>query len=146
MNIQSPKGAIKKSKVIGRGTGCGRGCTSGRGNKGQKSRSGYSRKIGFEGGQMPLARRVPKRGFNNKIFEKTYNVINISVLNKFNDGDTIDYAVLLKNKFVSKKCSYVKLLGNGELSKKINVIVDKASKEALKKVKESGGNVTLKIG
>jgi len=144
MNIKSPKGSKKKTKILGRGQGCGRGCTSGKGSNGQKCRSGYKKRIGFEGGQMPLVRRLPKIGFNNKVFEKVYNVINICDLNRFDDGDNVDYALLLKNRLVNKKCNYVKLLGNGELEKKISITVDKVAKSALKKVEEAGGTVSLK--
>ncbi len=143
MNIRPPNGALKKRKLLGRGSGTGRGCTSGRGNNGQKSRSGYSKKIGFEGGQMPLVRRVPKRGFNNKNFEKAYQIINLNDLNRYKNGDKVDYTVLLKDRLVSKKSRYVKLLANGNLTKKVHVTVDKASKIAQEAVRSIGGEVTL---
>lgn len=141
MRIRPPIGSRKRRKIVGRGPGSGLGCTSGRGNKGQKVRSGYSKKRGFEGGQMPLSRRVPKRGFNNKKFEKSYQVVNICELNRYNDGDRVDYPVLLKDRLVNKKSRYIKLLAKGELTKKVHVLVHKASKKALEAVEKVGGKV-----
>jgi len=143
MSLRPPYGAVKKRKVLGRGTATGRGCTSGRGNKGQKSRSGYKRKIGFEGGQMPLVRRLPKRGFNNSTFERKYQVINLSDLNRYKNGQKVDYEVLLKDRLVCKKTGWVKLLGKGELQKKVTVQVHKASKKAQEAVKAAGGEIQL---
>ena len=143
MKLHTPVGARKKKKIVGRGTGTGNGCTCGRGTKGQKSRSGYSRQIGFEGGQMPLARRIPKRGFNNKRFEHNYQVVNIGDLERYQDGDTINYCVLLKSRLVNKKGSSVKLLGNGKLTKKLNISVNNASKKAIEEVEKLGGKVEI---
>ena len=143
MKLHTPAGARKKKKIVGRGTGTGNGCTCGRGTKGQKSRSGYSRQIGFEGGQMPLARRIPKRGFNNKRFEHNYQVVNIGDLERYQDGDTINYCVLLKSRLVNKKGSFVKLLGNGKLTKKLNISVNNASKKAIEEVEKLGGKVEI---
>lgn len=143
MSLRPPYGAVRKRKVLGRGPGTGSGCTSGRGNKGQKSRSGYKRKIGFEGGQMPLARRLPKRGFNNSTFERKYQVINLSDLNRYKNGQKVDYEVLLKDRLVCKKTGWVKLLGKGELQKKVTVHVHKASKKAQEAVKAAGGEIQL---
>ncbi|HUT65511.1 MAG TPA: 50S ribosomal protein L15 [Spirochaetota bacterium] len=143
MSLRPPYGAVRKRKVLGRGPGTGRGCTSGRGNKGQKSRSGYKRKIGFEGGQMPLVRRLPKRGFNNSTFERQYQVINLSDLNRYKNGQKVDYEALLKDRLVCKKTGWVKLLGKGELQKKVTVLVHKASKKAQEAVKAAGGEIQL---
>ena len=143
MRLRAPVGAIKKKRIVGRGSGTGVGCTCGRGDNGQKSRSGYSRQIGFEGGQMPLARRLPKKGFNNKAFEHKFQVINIGDLSRYNDGDTIDYNILLKDRLVNKKCRFVKLLGNGELTKKVHVIVHKVSMKAREAVEKLDGKVEI---
>ncbi len=143
MNLRAPVGAAKKRKVVGRGSGTGIGCTCGRGSNGQKSRSGYSRQIGFEGGQMPLARRIPKRGFNNETFKRDFQVINVRDLNSYKDGDRVDYDTLLEKRLVNKKCTFVKLLGKGELIKKINVVVHKASGKAIEIVEKSGGTVEI---
>jgi large subunit ribosomal protein L15 len=143
MKVHAPVGAMKKRKLVGRGPGTGRGCTSGRGSNGQKSRSGYSRQIGFEGGQMPLARRLPKRGFNNEQFEHMFQIVNIGDLERFGEGERVDYDVMLKRRLVNKKGRYVKLLGKGELTKKLTVVVHKASKKALEGVQKAGGTVEI---
>jgi large subunit ribosomal protein L15 len=143
MSIKPPRGAIKQRKVLGRGSGTGRGTTCGKGTKGQKSRSGYKRKIGFEGGQMPLVRRTPKRGFNNTSFEKCYQIINISDLNRYKSGQKIDYEILLKDRLINRKSRWVKLLAKGELKKKLNIFVNKASKKAQEAVKAAGGEIHL---
>ena len=143
MNLSAPVGATRKRKVVGRGSGSGIGCTCGRGSNGQKSRSGYSRQIGFEGGQMRLARRIPKRGFNNETFKHEFQVINVRDLNCFKDGDRVDYDTLLEKRLINKKCRFVKLLGKGELTKKINVVVHKASGKAVEIVEKPGGTVEI---
>jgi len=143
MNILPPRGAVKNRKIVGRGQGTGSGCTSGRGNKGQKARSGYSWKAGFEGGQMPYARRIPKRGFNNRGFEKSFQIINLKDLSCFNDGDVVDYNALLEKKLVNRKSRFVKLLGDGELNKKLHIRVSSASKKAKEQVERAGGTVEL---
>ena len=143
MNIHAPAGATKRRKVVGRGPGCGRGCTSGRGNKGQKARSGFSQQVGFEGGQMPLARRIPKRGFRNTRFEKAFQVVNIGDLQIFGNGETVDYDALLKHGMVNKKNTFVKLLGKGDLQRKLHVRVHRASKKAVDAVEKKGGTVEL---
>ena len=134
MDISAPKGAVKRRKVLGRGPGTGKGCTAGRGTKGQKSRSGYSRTISFEGGQMPLLRRVPKRGFNNRKFQKLYQAVNICELNRYKNGDRVDFNLLLKDGLVTRKSKYVKILGKGELRKKLTVVVDKISTQEIKRI------------
>jgi large subunit ribosomal protein L15 len=143
MKLQAPVGATKKRKLVGRGQGSGRGCTSGRGSNGQKSRSGYSRQIGFEGGQMPLARRLPKRGFNNEKFEHEFQIVNIKDLERFGEGERVDYEALRKHRLVNGKGRYVKLLGEGELKKKLTVVVHKASKKAREQVEKAGGKVEI---
>ena len=146
MNLRPPMKSRRKRKVRGRGPGTGLGTTCGRGNNGQKSRSGYSRKIGFEGGQMPLVRRLPKRGFNNTRFEKNYQVLRVSDLESFKDGDVVDYKVLLDKRLVNRKNGFVKLIGGGELKKKLHVKVNGISAGAREAVEKSGGTVDLLKG
>lgn len=147
MNLSSLKpaeGSVKKSKRIGRGQGSGKGGTSTRGHKGAKSRSGYSRKIGFEGGQMPLYRRVPKFGFKN-INRVEYIAINIDVLNDLAANKNItsfDVEVLKQNGLISSN-DKVKILGRGELNATINVIAHAISNSARKAIEDKGGVVTL---
>ena len=147
MNLSSLKpaeGSVKKSKRIGRGQGSGKGGTSTRGHKGAKSRSGYSRKIGFEGGQMPLYRRVPKFGFKN-INRVEYIAINIDVLNDLAATKNItsfDVETLKQNGLISSK-DKVKVLGRGELNVKIDVTVHAVSNSARKAIEDKGGVVTL---
>ncbi|UCB46872.1 MAG: 50S ribosomal protein L15 [Spirochaetota bacterium] len=143
MKIKPPSGAIRQKKVLGRGTGTGKGTTSGKGTKGQKCRSGYKRKIGFEGGQMPLVRRIPKRGFNNSSFEKSYQIINLSDLNRYKSGQKVDYEILLKDRLVNRKNQWVKLLAKGELNKKLQISVHKVSKKAREAVEAAGGEVQI---
>ena len=131
-------GSTQVGKRKGRGIGTGNGKTAGRGHKGQKARSGGGTRIGFEGGQMPLARRVPKRGFNN-IFAKRLEAINVSALEKFEDGATVNVCDLLEKGILSK-CEYgVKVLGNGELTKKLIVRASAFSASAKEKIVAAGG-------
>jgi len=145
MNIHelSPaKGSTGVAKRKGRGHGTGNGKTSGRGHKGQKSRSGGGTRIGFEGGQMPLARRVPKRGFIN-IFAKPMTAVNLTSLNRFKSGATVDKAQLLESGILSK-CEYgVKVLGNGTLKKKLTVKASAFSETAKRKIEEAGGKAEV---
>lgn len=143
MSLRPPYGAVRKRNIVGRGSGSGNGCTCGKGTKGQKSRAGYKRKIGFEGGQMPLVRRLPKRGFNNRSFEREYQVINLRDLNRYGNGQTIDYELLLKDRLVNRKSRWVKLLAKGELKKKVYVEVHKVSKKAKEAVEAAGGEIRL---
>ncbi len=143
MSIRPPVGSSRKRKIVGRGRGSGNGCTAGRGNNGQKSRSGFSRQIGFEGGQMPLVRRIPKRGFNNTKFEKAYQAVNIQDLNRFNDGDEVGYDALLKMGLINKKARFVKLLAKGELKKKLHIRVHRASAAAKEAVEKAGGSLDI---
>ena len=131
-------GSTTAPKRLGRGVGSGLGKTSGKGHKGAKARSGGGKRPGFEGGQMPLARRLPKRGFNN-IFAKPLTAINVTALNRFEDGATVNLQVLLDSGVLTK-CPYgVKILGNGELTKKLNVKVDAVSEGAKAKIEAVGG-------
>ena len=136
-------GSTHVGKRKGRGAGTGNGKTAGRGHKGQKARSGGSVRIGFEGGQMPLARRVPKRGFNN-IFAKPLEIINLSALNAFEDGDVVTAQALL-DKGILKKCTYgYKVLGNGKLEKKLTVEASAFSKSAQEAIEAAGGKAEVK--
>ena len=135
-------GSTQVGKRKGRGPGTGNGKTAGRGHKGQKARSGGGTRIGFEGGQMPLARRVPKRGFHN-IFAKPLESVNVSALNKFEDGAVVDAAALLSAGVLSK-CSYgVKILGNGQISKKLTVRASAFSESAKEKIESAGGKAEV---
>ena len=141
-DLSPAEGSTHVNKRKGRGHGTGNGKTSGRGHKGQKSRSGGGTRIGFEGGQMPLARRVPKRGFNN-IFAKPLTAINIAALNRFPDGATVGLDELLESGVLSK-CEYgVKLLGNGALEKKLTVRATAFSESAKRKIEEAGGKAEV---
>lgn len=134
-------GSTHVDKRKGRGHATGNGKTAGRGHKGQKARSGGTR-VGFEGGQMPLARRVPKRGFNN-IFAKPLEAVNVTVLNKFEDGAVVDAQALLDAGILSK-CRYgVKFLGNGEVSKKLTVKAAAFSETAKEKIEAAGGKAEV---
>ena len=135
-------GSVKEAKRTGRGPGSGNGKTGGRGHKGQKARSGGGVRPGFEGGQMPLARRIPKRGFHN-IFAKPLEAVNVSALNKFEDGAVVDAEALLKAGILSK-CTYgVKIIGNGELSKKLTVNAAAFSEAAKQKIEAAGGKAEV---
>jgi len=141
-DLSPAEGSTHVNKRKGRGHGGGNGKTAGRGHKGQKSRSGGGTRIGFEGGQMPLARRVPKRGFNN-IFAKPLTAINVAALNRFPDETTVDAEVLLKSGVLSK-CEYgVKILGNGVLTKKLTVKVAAFSESAKLKIEAAGGKAEV---
>lgn len=136
-------GSVKDVKRVGRGHGSGNGKTAGKGHKGQNARSGGGVRIGFEGGQMPLARRIPKRGFNN-IFAKTYTVINVSDLNKFKDGTVVDTELLKASGIIKKVNDGVKVLGNGELtSKNLTVKALKFSQTAIEKIEKAGGKAEV---
>jgi len=140
-NLKPAKGSIKAGKRIGRGEGSGKGGTSTRGHKGQKSRSGYSRKIGFEGGQMPLQRRVPKFGFKN-INREEYQGINLDKLQQLvDDGkikDTVTLEVLMENR-LARKNDLIKILGRGELKAKLNITVHKFTASAKEAIEKAGG-------
>ena len=143
LNELSPAlGSKTEGKRKGRGAGTGNGKTAGRGHKGQNARSGGGVRPGFEGGQMPIYRRLPKRGFNN-IFAKKYTEINVSDLNKFEDGTVVDAALLKKAGVISKILDGVVVLGRGELTKKITVKAARVTEGAAKKIEAAGGKVEV---
>ena len=142
-NLHPAEGSTHVGKRKGRGHGTGNGKTAGRGHKGQGARSGGGVRIGFEGGQMPLSRRVPKRGFNN-IFAKPLEIINLSALNAFEDGAVVTAEVLLE-KGILNKCEYgYKVLGNGKLTKKVTVEASAFSKSAKEAIEAAGGKAEVK--
>lgn len=136
------EGSKKNSKRIGRGHGSGWGKTAGKGHKGQKARSGGSIRPGFEGGQMPLQRRVPKRGFNN-IFAKEIVAVNLSALNRFDNGAVVDTQALLDAGIVKNKFDGIKILGNGNLTKKLEVKATAFSASAKEKIEAAGGKAEV---
>jgi large subunit ribosomal protein L15 len=140
-DIKPPAGQVKKKQRVGQGMGTGRGKFSGRGAKGAKSISGYSRMRGFEGGQMPLHRRLPKRGFTN-IFRKEYAIVNLSTLDKL-AGDTFDAAKVVELGVIKKMLDGLKILANGEITRPIHVTAHIFSKAAEEKIKAAGGTVTV---
>ena len=147
MNLADVRAAYiprKKRKRVGRGPGSGKGKTAGRGTKGQQSRSGGGLPLqGFEGGQMPLYRRLPKRGFNNTIFRKVYAIVNVGQLDgAFEDGATVDADAIRAARLINEKTGPIKILGGGELSKKLNVKADRFSGSARQKIEAAGGEVS----
>ena len=143
LNELSPAaGSVKEAYRKGRGHGSGNGKTAGRGHKGQHARSGGGTRVGFEGGQMPLARRIPKRGFNN-VFAKPLTAINVAVLNRFEDGAVVDAAALIEKGIISA-CPYgLKVLSNGTLTKKITVKAAAFSESAKEKIEQAGGKAEV---
>jgi large subunit ribosomal protein L15 len=139
-NLSPKKGSNRERKRVGRGQGSGRGKTATRGHKGSKSRSGYGVRPGFEGGQMPLQRRLPKRGFNN-IFRKEYAIVQVQALETIEAGSRVDRVALIQAGLVDKRATLVKVLANGELTKSLTVAVDKVSAGARKKIEAAGGTV-----
>ena len=136
-------GSVKDAKRKGRGAGSGNGKTAGKGHKGQKARSGGGVRPGFEGGQMPLQRRIPKRGFNN-IFATNYVAINVRVLNeKFNDGDVVDAAAIKASGIIKNTKDGIKILGEGNLTKKLTVKAAAYSESAKQKIEEAGGKAEV---
>ena len=141
--LSAPEGSAKKAWRKGRGAGSGNGKTAGKGHKGQNARSGGGVRPGFEGGQIPLYRRLPKRGFNNK-FAKIYSIINVEKLNAcFNDGDTVTIEVLCEKGIISKANDGLKVLGRGEITKKITVCAAVFSAAAKEKIEAAGGKVEV---
>ena len=136
-------GATHAKKRVGRGPGSGLGKTSGRGQKGQKARSGGSINPVFEGGQLPLYRRIPKRGFSNAKFKTVYATINVEDLNRFEDGTIVNPALLKDTGLVKKQLDGVKVLGNGKLEKKLTIQANKFSESALEKIKEAGSKAEV---
>jgi len=144
MNLSTLKprpGSKHRVKRLGCGESSGHGKTSGKGHKGQKARSGGSIRLGFEGGQMPLIRRLPKRGFNNAAFKTVYAIVNVADLNAFEEGATVDEAALLEKGLIRGRYDGVKLLANGEVSKKLTVSLDKVSAAAAEKIQKAGGTL-----
>lgn len=139
-NLSPQPGSRKQKKRVGRGQGTGQGKTAGRGHKGFKARSGSGIKPGFEGGQMPLQRRLPKRGFNN-IFKKQYAILNIKDLEKFEAGTRVDRQALHAAGLIGSGDRYVKVLGNGEITKSLILVVDKVSGTARQKIEGASGTV-----
>ena len=140
--LSAPEGANKKRRIVGRGSSSGRGTTAGKGNKGQQSRSGGKTYIGFEGGQMPLYRRIAHRGFSNYPFKKEFVVVNVTVLEKkYSAGETVNKETLLAKGLISKVDALVKILGTGDLTKELTVEVDKVSASAKAKIEKAGGSV-----
>jgi len=131
----------KKAKRIGRGPGSGQGCTAGKGNNGQLARSGAKHRAWFEGGQMPLQRRLPKRGFTN-VFRREYQIVNVEQLEILEDGAQVTAQFLFEKGLIDKKTGLVKILGDGSLTKKLNITADGASKTALAKITAVGGSFT----
>lgn len=142
-SLKSVPGSTRRSKIVGRGPGSGRGKTSTRGEKGQKSRSGGKVHIWFEGGQTPLYKRLPKRGFSNKQFATRYAIINVSDLNRFNDGDVITPELLKEVGLVKKELAGIKVLGGGNLEKKLTVKANIFTNSAINKIEQTGGTVEV---
>ena len=141
--LRPSEGAFKTSKRLGRGTGSGLGKTSGKGHKGQNARSGGGVRPGFEGGQLPLFRRLPKRGFSNAMFKVEYATINVSDLEKFEDGAVVTPELLKEMGILKKQLAGVKILGNGDLTKKLTVKANKFSASAVEKIEAIGGKAEV---
>ena len=143
-NLKPRPGSRHRVKRLGIGESSGHGKTSGKGHKGQKARSGGSIRLGFEGGQMPLIRRLPKRGFNNAAFHKTYAVVNLDALNAFAKGSTVNEQLLRERNLVRGNVAGLKILGDGELKHALTIEADKVSASARQKIEGAGGSVTLR--
>ena len=141
--LSPQEGSVKSGFRKGRGAGSGNGKTAGKGHKGQNARSGGGVRPGFEGGQLPLYRKLPKRGFNNSRFGKCYSVVNVQSLNKFNDGDVVDCAALLAIGLINNALDGVKILGEGELTKKLTVKAAVFSASAKEKIEAVGGKTEV---
>ena len=141
-NLTVPAGATHKKKIVGRGSSSGWGKTSGKGHKGQQARSGGKVYAGFEGGQMPLYRRVAKKGFSNYLFKKEFYVVNLAMLEtKYSDGETVNKESLMQKGLLRKGSLYVKVLGTGDITKKLTVDVDRISASAKEKIEKAGGTI-----
>ena len=149
-NLHAPEGANKRKRIVGRGQGSGRGTTAGKGNKGQKSRSGGKSYVGFEGGQMPLYRRLAQRGFSNYPFKKSFQVVNLAEIDKrYSDGETVDEISLFEKGLIKGRkkaeiftaASPVKILGNGDLTKKLIFKINAVSGSVKEKIQKSGGEL-----
>ena len=141
--LSPAEGSVKERFRKGRGAGSGNGKTAGKGHKGQNARSGGGVRPGFEGGQLPLYRKLPKRGFNNYRFAKCYSVVNVQLLNKFNDGDVVDCAALLAAGIIRNVFDGVKVLGEGEIAKKLTVKAAVFSANAKEKIEAAGGKTEV---
>jgi len=143
-NLKPRPGSRHRVKRLGIGESSGHGKTSGKGHKGQKARSGGSIRLGFEGGQMPLIRRLPKRGFNNAAFKKTYALINLDDLNQFKAGTMVNEQMLREAKHIRGKVAGLKILGRGELKHRLTIEADRFSESAKEKIEKAGGTVTFR--
>ena len=143
-NLKPRPGSRHRVKRLGIGESSGHGKTSGKGHKGQKARSGGSIRLGFEGGQMPLIRRLPKRGFNNAAFKKQYALINLDDLNEFKAGSVINEEMLRESKHIRGNVAGLKILGRGELKHGLTIEADRVSESAREKIEKAGGTVTLR--
>ena len=143
-NLRPRPGARHRVKRLGCGESSGHGKTSGKGHKGQKARSGGSLRLGFEGGQMPLIRRLPKRGFNNTAFHKNFAIVNLSDLNEFKAGTVVNEQLLRESKLVRGDFAGIKILGDGELKHALKIEADKVSESAKAKIEKAGGTVTMR--
>ena len=141
--LSPAEGSVRENYRKGRGAGSGNGKTAGKGHKGQNARSGGGVRPGFEGGQLPLYRKLPKRGFNNYRFAAKYAVINVQDLNKFNDGDVVDCEALLANRVINKCFDGIKVLGEGDLTKKLTVKASVFSASAKEKIEAVGGTAEV---
>lgn len=144
--LSAPKGANKKKRRVGRGSSSGQGTTAGKGNKGQQSRSGGKVYVGFEGGQMPLFRRIARRGFSNHTFKKVYSVVNVALLEeKFQAGMLVNKTALFEKGLIGSMKESVKILGNGTLTKNLTIEVERVSASARDKIEKSGGSVKVTV-
>jgi len=144
--IRKPKGATKAKKILGRGAGSGHGSTAGRGDKGQNSRAGGGVRPGFEGGQMPLFRRIARRGFSNYRFRKKYLIVKVEALNCFNDGERVDRETLRSKGLIGSARLAIKIIGNGDLARRLAVAVEKVSAGARSRIEAAGGSVGIAGG
>jgi large subunit ribosomal protein L15 len=143
-NMQTRPGSKHRVKRLGCGESSGHGKTSGKGHKGQKARSGGSLRLGFEGGQMPLIRRLPKRGFNNAAFHKNYSIVNLTDLSSFKEGTVVNEQLLRESKLIRGHGAGLKILGDGELKHALTIEADKISASAREKIEKAGGSVTMR--
>jgi large subunit ribosomal protein L15 len=143
-NLRPRPGSRHRVKRLGCGESSGHGKTSGKGHKGQKARSGGSIRLGFEGGQMPLIRRLPKRGFNNAAFHKHYAIVNLEALNEFKTGATVNEQTLRESKLIRGNFEGIKILGDGELKHGLKIEADRVSASARAKIEKAGGTITLR--
>ena len=143
-NMQTRPGSKHRVKRLGCGESSGHGKTSGKGHKGQKARSGGSLRLGFEGGQMPLIRRLPKRGFNNAAFHKNYSIVNLTDLSSFKEGTVVNEQLLRESKVIRGQGAGLKILGDGEIKHALTIEADKISASAREKIEKAGGTITLR--